>query len=151
MASLTTSALPLLPLDAGVVLPGMTLTLALETSEARAAVDAARGAGDRLVLVPRLGRSDGPDPSAGRYSRVGTVATIERSGVLPGGTPAVVVTGRRRAVVGAATAAAGEARWVGVEEIDEATVTGEAAAAAVFELRAVLEAIAEHRGAGSGE
>ena len=57
MPPIATSALPLLPLEAGVVLPGMTITLALETDEAREAVKAAGGAGDRLVLVPRLGRS----------------------------------------------------------------------------------------------
>ena len=71
MPPIATSALPLLPLDAGVVLPGMTITLALETSEAREAVAAARGAGDRLVLVPRLGRSDGPDPAAGDLPGLG--------------------------------------------------------------------------------
>src|SRR5579862_9301220 len=104
MSPIATSALPLLPLDAGVVLPGMTITLALETAEAKAAVEAAPGAGNRLVLVPRIGRSDGRDASTGRYSRVGTIASIERSGSLPGGTPAVVVSGLGRAVVGAATA-----------------------------------------------
>lgn len=147
MAPLTTSAFPLLPLDAGVVLPGMTITLALETPEARAAAEAAGGAGDRLVLVPRLGRSDGPDSSPGRYARIGTVATIERSGSLPGGTPALVVTGRYRAVVGAATAAAGPALWVNVEQVEVAPA-GDDARAAAKELRAVLEAIAEHRGVG---
>ena len=71
MSPIATSALPLLPLDAGVVLPGMTITLALETPEARAAAEAASGAGNRLVLVPRLGRTSGPDASSGRFARVG--------------------------------------------------------------------------------
>src|SRR6202011_2103993 len=102
-------ALPLLPLDAGVVLPGMTITLALETPEAQAAADAAAGAGNRLILVPRLGRTDGPDSSSGRYARVGTVAQVERSGSLPGGTAAIVVRALERATIGAATAAAGAA------------------------------------------
>ena len=145
MPPIATSALPLLPLDAGVVLPGMTITLALETPEARAAVEAAPGAGDRLVLVPRIGRTDGPDPSGGRYARVGTIASIERSGTLPGGTPAVVVNGQGRAVIGAATAAAGAALWVGVEPVDE-TPAGPDTDEAAHELRAVFEAIAEHRG-----
>jgi ATP-dependent Lon protease len=147
MPPIATSALPLLPLDAGVVLPGMTITLALETAEAKAAVEAAPGAGNRLVLVPRIGRSHGPDSSAGRYARVGTIASIERSGTLPGGTPAAVVSGQGRAVIGAATAAAGAALWVGVEPVEEAP-TGPEVEEAARELRAVFEAIAEHRGIG---
>jgi ATP-dependent Lon protease len=125
----------------------MTITLALETAEAKAAVQAAAGAGNRLVLVPRIGRSNGPDSSSGRYARVGTIASIERSGTLPGGTPAVVVTGQSRALIGAATAAAGAALWIGVEPVEEA-VTGPDAEEAARELRAVFEAIAEHRGIG---
>ena len=123
----------------------MTITLALETSEAREAVAAARGAGDRLVLVPRLGRSDGPDPSSGRFARVGTISTIERSGALPGGTPAVVVTGNQRATVGAATSVAGAALWINVEPVEDQPADPELAEQ-VRELRAVFEAIGEHRG-----
>jgi ATP-dependent Lon protease len=147
MSPIATSALPLLPLDAGVVLPGMTITLALETPEAREAVEAAAGAGNRLVLVPRIGRSEGPDPSSGRFARVGTVATVERSGSLPGGTAAVVVTGHQRATIGAATAVAGAALWVNVELADEPEAdASESTVEAARELRAVYEAIAEHRG-----
>ncbi|MDQ2726285.1 MAG: endopeptidase La [Actinomycetota bacterium] len=147
MTPLTTSSLPLLPLDAGVVLPGMTITLALETSEARAAADAAGGAGDRLVLLPRLGRSEGADPSSGRYARIGVVAAIERRGAMPGGTQAVVVHAERRARVGAATAVAGPALWVDVEVLDDIEATAETQAK-VSELKAVFDAIAEHRGGG---
>jgi ATP-dependent Lon protease len=145
MPPIATSALPLLPLDAGVVLPGMTITLALETSEAREAVAAARGAGDRLVLVPRLGRSDGPDASSGRFARVGTISSIERAGALPGGTPAVVVTGHQRATVGAATSVAGAALWVNVEPVEDQPASPELTEQ-VRELRAIFEAIGEHRG-----
>ncbi|HEY3811231.1 MAG TPA: endopeptidase La [Acidimicrobiales bacterium] len=145
MSPIATAALPLLPLDAGVVLPGMTITLALETPEARAAVEAASGAGNRLVLVPRLGRTTGPDASSGRFARVGAVANVERSGALPGGTPAVVVQALDRATIGAATAAAGTALWVNVEVVDEASAS-EKAVESARELRAVFEAIAEHRG-----
>jgi ATP-dependent Lon protease len=150
MSPITTSALPLLPLDAGVVLPGMTITLALETPEARAAVEAAGGAGNHLVLVPRLGRTTGPDASPGRYARLGTVATVERSGALPGGTPAVVVQGQQRATIGAATAAAGAALWVNVEIVEE-PAAGDDATDLTRQLRAVLEAIADHRGLRLGE
>ena len=146
MSSTALSALPLLPLDSGVLLPGMTITLALETDEARAAVGAASGAGDRLVLVPRIGRH--PDGSGGRFASVGTVASIERQGRLPGGTPAVVVTGHERAAIGAATALSGSALWVNVDPVEEEDRPAAGDEAQVAELRAVLEAIAEHRGMG---
>src|SRR5439155_26538261 len=69
MSDLDTLTLPLLPLTTGVVLPGMVVTLTLESPEARAAVDAAASDDDRLlVLVPRL---------EGRYASVGTIAKIE--------------------------------------------------------------------------
>ena len=150
MSPITTSALPLLPLDSGVVLPGMTITLALETPEATEAVSAAGGAGDRLVLVPRLGRSAGPDASSGRYARVGTVASVDRTGTLPGGTAAVVVSGHQRATIGAAIAVAGAALWVNVEPIEEPAASGDLDDK-VRELRAVFEAVAEHRGIRVGE
>jgi ATP-dependent Lon protease len=150
MSPTVTSALPLLPLDAGVVLPGMTITLALETPEARAAAEAAGGAGNRLILVPRLGRTGGPDASNGSYARMGTVAQVERSGALPGGTPAVVVQGLDRATIGAATATAGAALWVNVEIVEEPPA-GETAVESARQLRAVLEAIAEHRGLRIGD
>src|SRR6266511_4421553 len=66
---LDTKILPLLPLTTGVVLPGMVVTLTLESPEAAAAVKAARFAGDDLLLVPRS--------EDGHYARVGTVAHIE--------------------------------------------------------------------------
>jgi ATP-dependent Lon protease len=147
MSPIATSALPLLPLDAGVVLPGMTITLALETDDAREAAAAAAGAGDRLLLVPRIGRSTGPDASSGSFARVGTVATIERSGSLPGGTPAVVVTGHQRATIGAATAVAGAALWVTGDLVEE-PAPDEDLRERARELRALFEAIAEHRGIG---
>jgi hypothetical protein len=44
--------LPLLPLTSGVLLPGMVFTLALESDEAIAAVEAAEAADGNLVIVP---------------------------------------------------------------------------------------------------
>jgi ATP-dependent Lon protease len=121
----------------------MTITIALETPEGREAVSAASGAGDRLVLVPRLEK----DRSPGRFASVGTVASIDRRGTLPGGTEAVVVTGQERVTLGAAVAAAGTALWVNVDHVEEPPASEETVEQA-RELRAVLEAIAEHRGMG---
>jgi ATP-dependent Lon protease len=58
-----------------------------------------------------------------------------------------VVTGRQRAVLGAATAAGGPALWVNVELVEE-PVAGPETVERARELRAVFEAIAEHRGMG---
>ena len=79
MAELDTLTLPVLPLTDDVVLPGMVVTLALETDEARTAAQAAAKAGETLLLVPRQ--------ADGRYARVGTVARVENRGKLPGGLP----------------------------------------------------------------
>ena len=85
-----TEALPLLPLSSGAVLPQMVVTLALETDEARRAGAAARAAGGRVVLVPRVD---------GRYARVGVVAQVEDAGALPSGVAALVVRGMYRASI----------------------------------------------------
>ena len=60
--------LPLLPLKSGVVLPGMVFTMALESDEARAAVEAAQSAGGKLLLVPHI---------EGRYASVGVIAVVQ--------------------------------------------------------------------------
>ena len=53
MNELDTQALPLLPLTTGVVLPGMVVTLTIESDEARAAIGAAAEGDDaRLLTVP---------------------------------------------------------------------------------------------------
>jgi ATP-dependent Lon protease len=109
MSDLTTAALPVLPLTSGVVLPGMVVTIALETDEARAAIDAAGSTGT-LLLVPRVD---------GRYARVGVVAHIEDRGGLPNGTPALVVRGEQRASIGAGVSGTGPALWVAAEPIDD--------------------------------
>jgi ATP-dependent Lon protease len=103
-----TLTLPVLPLDEGVVLPGMIVPLTLDDTDVRAAVEAAQtstaGAdAARVIVVPR------PD---GRYAELGTVATIDQVGRLPGGQAAVVVRGTERARIGAGTTGPGAALWV---------------------------------------
>ncbi len=92
MNELDIQALPLLPLTTGVVLPGMVVTLTIESDEARAAVGATSEGDDALLLtVPRV---------EGRYARVGVVAKIEDVGRMRNGVEAVVIRGLRRATVG---------------------------------------------------
>jgi ATP-dependent Lon protease len=130
--------LPMLPLKSGVVLPGMVFTMALESDEARAAAEAAGSAGGRLLLVPHI---------EGRYAAVGVVADVVEQGELPGGLPAVVVRGERRASIGTGVPGTGDALWVEAEEIDEGEPGPEAVELA-REYRAVLENILLSRGAG---
>jgi len=134
---LQTTALPLLPLTTGVVLPQMVVTLALETEEAKAAADAATSGDGTLLLVPRVERG---------FARVGTVAKVDRAGNLPNGTPALILRGLHRASLGAAAAGTGSALWVEVEPVVE-PAPSERAVELAGELRATLAAIAETWGA----
>src|SRR5207245_6240066 len=100
MPELKTEFIPLLPLNNGVVLPNMVVTIPLEREEAQAAVAAAKE-GDRLVLlVPRV---------EGRYASIGTVAKLEDSRKLPNGIEVAILQGLHRAVVGSAAAGTGPA------------------------------------------
>jgi ATP-dependent Lon protease len=134
---LETKVLPLLPLTAGVVLPRMVVTLTLETQEARAAVDAARSAGETLLLVPRA--------ENGAYARVGTVAVIEEMGQTPGGVQALVIRGLHRALIGSGVAGTGEAIWVQAEAQPDPDKASERAEELAREYRATLENIIEAR------
>ncbi|MGH2650499.1 MAG: LON peptidase substrate-binding domain-containing protein, partial [Actinomycetota bacterium] len=136
---LDTKILPLLPLQTGVVLPHMAVTLTLDTPEARASVGAARSTGNTLLLVPRSGK--------GAYARVGTVAVIEEMGRTPGGVQALVIRGLHRALIGSGVAGTGEALWVQVEARPDPEQASERARQLARELRATLENIGETRGA----
>jgi ATP-dependent Lon protease len=129
--------LPMLPLTTGVVLPGMVFTIALETDEAKAAADAAGPVGGELVLVPKID---------GRYASVGVVAKILEVGEMPGGAPAMAVSGEHRALLGSAVPGTGQALWVQVEPVTEPDETP-AAQELAREYRAVLENILLSRGA----
>ena len=131
------NTLPLLALTSGVVLPGMVITMAIETDEARAAVDAATSADGHLLLVPRV---------EGRYAGVGTVTTIEDSGKLPNGVRGVVVRGVQRARIGAGVPGTGSALWVRIETVEE-HAEGDAVDELAREYRAVMENILTERGA----
>jgi ATP-dependent Lon protease len=129
--------LPLLTLKSGVVLPGMVFTMALESDEARVAVEAARSAGGHLLLVPQI---------EGRYASVGVIAEVLEEGALPGGLEAIAIRGDQRATIGTGVPGTGEALWVEAEPLDEGDATPTAVELA-REYRAVLENILHGRGA----
>jgi ATP-dependent Lon protease len=137
MPDLDTKILPLLPLNSGVVLPHMVVTLTLETDEARAAVEAAGKADSTLLLVPRVD---------GRYARVGTVAKIEEMGRTPGGVQALVIRGLHRALIGSGVAGTGETTWVQIEPQPDPSEVSDRALDLARQYRATVENIVEARG-----
>src|SRR5699024_5084936 len=112
----------------------MVLTIALETDEARTAVDAA-GDDGRLLLVPRVD---------GRHTAVGTVARIESRGELPSGAPALLIHAESRARLRAAVVGTGDVLWLEAEPV--APEVTEEARHLGTELRATFRALFERLG-----
>jgi len=137
MAQLDTQILPLLPLTTGVILPGMVVTLTIESDEARRALAASESSGGELLLVPRIGSS---------YAKIGTVAKVEDVGRLRSGLEALVIRGVVRAVVGTGVAGTGETTWVQFEPRPDPEIPSERSLALAREYRAVVESIVEARG-----
>ena len=129
--------LPLLPLNTGVVLPQMVVTLALESAEGRDAADGAIAGDRRILLVPRVGSG---------YTRIGTVARIENEGELPGGQRALVLRGLSRAVVGRTVPSDQPGVWVEADPVSEPAAVSGRAKEMVREYRAVVRGIAEKLG-----
>src|SRR6202008_3760367 len=95
--------LPVLPMDDVVVLPHMTVTLAIEGESQRAAIDAARQGNRLVLLVPRVD---------GKCGSIGTVARLGDSAELPTGAEAFMIRGEYRARLGGGQADIGGALWV---------------------------------------
>jgi ATP-dependent Lon protease len=141
-----TLSLPVLPLDDTIVLPTMVVPLDTSGTEVRAAIEAARLAASapensetkpQLLLVPRLN---------GKYSPVGTLATVEQIGRLPSGEPAAVIRGDSRVRIGSGTVGPGAALWVQGTVVTEPAPT-ERAAELAREYRGLAGSILQKRGA----
>jgi ATP-dependent Lon protease len=120
-----------------VVLPGMVVTLTIESDEARRAIAAAESSDGELLLVPRIGSS---------YAKIGTVAKVEDIGRLRSGLEALVIRGLHRAVVGTGVAGTGETTWVQFEPRPDPEDSSEHGRELAREYRAVVESIVEARG-----
>jgi ATP-dependent Lon protease len=146
-----TLSLPVLPLDDTIVLPTMVVPLDTSGTEVRAAIEAARlaastpdtsaskdsGARPQLLLVPRLN---------GKYSPIGTLASIEQVGRLPSGEPAAVIRGVARVRIGSGTMGPGAALWVEGTVVAEPAAT-ERAQELAREYRTLASSILQKRGA----
>ncbi|MGI8653358.1 MAG: LON peptidase substrate-binding domain-containing protein, partial [Geodermatophilaceae bacterium] len=157
-------ALPLLPLDDAVVLPGMVVPIQLGSdgdAEARAAIEAANAALDSGTTAPHSGSpaEDGndadPDGKArvvlvprlnGKYASVGTLGVIEQIGRLPGGGPAAVVRGTQRVRIGTGTAGPGTALWVQVT-VQDTPATDQRTEQLARDYRDLVTTILQQRGA----
>src|SRR5450631_3815258 len=138
MPELTSELLPILQLDDVVVLPGMTVTLAIDGDTQHATVTAAQNGNRLLLLVPRVG---------GKYSAIGTVAQVVESGTLPTGAEVSIFKGLHRARIGGGQSDIGGALWVQVEPLPDGEPT-DAARELAREYRALIENLLELRGAG---
>jgi len=139
-----TFALPMLPLDDVVVLPGMVVPVQLSDTEVRAAVEAAQASQvpgsqeqARVLLVPRLD---------GKYASVGAVGVIEQIGRMRGGEQAVVVRATERARIGTGTTGPGAALWVEASVQDQPAID-ERARELAKEYKSLATTILQQRGA----
>ena len=132
-----TLVVPLLPLTTGVVLPGMVVTIALETDEARNAIAAAHAADSAIFVVPKID---------GRYARIGTLARVEDAVRLPTRIEVRVIRGLQRAMLGTTVAEVGDAVWVQIEPIEDSAPASERVRELARVYRATVENIVEARG-----
>ncbi|MCA1838763.1 MAG: endopeptidase La [Actinomycetota bacterium] len=137
MPDLRTFVLPVLPLDGGVVLPHMVVTVTLDRDDAKAAMEASSDSDGLVLLVPR---------NEGDYASIGTVAKVEDKGTLPSGIEVCVVRGLNRAVIGSGVAGSGPALWVQVESKLDPDIPSERSQELAREYKAILEAILDGRG-----
>lgn len=132
MSTTTTTRLPIAHLPSA-VLPGATVTLTLSTNELRRAVHAATDDfGGRLLLT------------GGDEQGLGAVARVPNVGNLPTGEAAAIVRVEGRARISAVHSESGSASLADAELLIDGPTTS-STDAAVRELRATLELIAEKR------
>ncbi len=129
--------LPVLPMDDVVVLPHMTVTLAVEGDSQKAAIEAARQGNRLILLVPRID---------GHYGKIGTVARLGDSAELPTGAEAFMIRGEYRARLGSGQADIGGALWVTAEPVPDPDPASTKAIELGREYRAMLENLVESRG-----
>src|SRR5436309_3897536 len=139
MASTTprSELLPVLPMDDVVVLPHMSVTLAVEGDDQKAAIEAARQGSRLILLVPRIDD---------KYGTIGTAARLGESAELPTGAEAIMIRGEYRARLGGGQADVGGATWVKADPILDPEPPTERSQELAREYRALLENLVESRG-----
>ncbi|HUZ03238.1 MAG TPA: LON peptidase substrate-binding domain-containing protein, partial [Thermomicrobiaceae bacterium] len=124
-------------MDDVVVLPHMTVTLAVEGDDQKAAIEAARQGSRMILLVPRV---------EGKFGAIGTVGRLGESADLPTGAEAFIIRGEYRARLGSGQADIGGALWVKADPLLDPEPPTEASVELSREYRALLENLVESRG-----
>src|SRR5438874_2792300 len=137
MATPKSELLPVLPMDDVVVLPHMSVTLAVEGDDQKAAIEAARQGNRLILLVPRI---------EGKFGTIGTAARLGESAELPTGAEAFMIRGEYRARLGSGQADIGGALWVKADPILDPEPPTEKSLELAREYRALLENLVESRG-----
>jgi ATP-dependent Lon protease len=124
-------------MDDVVVLPHMSVTLAVEGDSQKAAIEAARQGNRLVLLVPRID---------GKFGAIGTAARLGESAELPTGAEAFMIRGEYRARLGSGQADIGGALWVKADPIVDPEPPTEKSLDLAREYRALLENLVESRG-----
>jgi ATP-dependent Lon protease len=137
MATPKSELLPVLPMDDIVVLPHMSVTLAVEGDDQKAAIEAARQGNRQILLVPRID---------GKFGTIGTAGRLGESADLPTGAEAFMIRGEYRARLGSGQADIGGALFVQADPLLDPEPPTEKALELAREYRALLENLVESRG-----
>jgi ATP-dependent Lon protease len=124
-------------MDDVVVLPHMSVTLAVEGDNQKAAIEAARQGSRLILLVPRI---------EGKYGSIGTVGRLGDSAELPTGAEAFMIRGEYRARLGSGQADIAGALFVKADPIQDPEPPSEKVLELAREYRALLENLVESRG-----
>jgi ATP-dependent Lon protease len=115
----------------------MSVTLAVEGDDQKAAIEAARQGNRLILLVPRV---------EGKFGAIGTAARLGESAELPTGAEAFMIRGEYRARLGSGQADIGGALWVKADPIEDPEPPTEKSVELAREYRALLENLVESRG-----
>jgi len=124
-------------MDDIVVLPHMSVTLAVEGDDQKAAIEAARQGNRQILLVPRID---------GKFGTIGTAGRLGESADLPTGAEAFMIRGEYRARLGSGQADIGGALFVQADPLLDPEPPTEKALELAREYRALLENLVESRG-----
>ena len=124
-------------MDDIVVLPHMSVTLAVDGDDQKAAIEAARQGNRQILLVPRID---------GKFGTIGTAGRLGESADLPTGAEAFMIRGEYRARLGSGQADIGGALFVQADPLLDPEPPTEKSLELAREYRALLENLVESRG-----
>jgi len=134
----------------------MVVPLDLSDGETRSAVESAQAKVPNTATFPGIRSSSAAGKAEvlivprvdGEYAGIGTIATVERIGRVPGGKTVVLLRGTGRAAVGRMADGPGAARWVHADEAPEVNpeVDPERVRKLASEYKSVVISVLQQRG-----